>query len=203
MEKVRAHQRARLTNVKYDDVSSKLFYLKANGRKREKHIQFLQTEQGPFFKHEDKAKEIEIHFGEMFGTKQTRHVYLNWEALNYPTFDLADLEAEIIGEEVKAAISCIPKENAPGPDGFIGAFYHTCSDIVKGDVIAAVLQLSQLRGGTFNLLNTVNIVLLPKKEAMCTGDYKPISLVHNIAKIFSKILANRLAPKLSEMVSSS
>jgi hypothetical protein len=31
----------------------------------------------------------------------------------------------------------------------------------------------------------------------------PIRLVHNIAKIFSKILANRLAPRLSEMVSSS
>jgi hypothetical protein len=43
----------------------------------------------------------------------------------------------------------MPKENAPGPDGFIGAFYQRCWDIVKGEVIAAVSQLSQLRGGTF------------------------------------------------------
>jgi retron-type reverse transcriptase len=67
-----------------------------------------------------------------------------------------------------------------------------------------VQQLSQLRGGTFNLLNTANIVLLPKKEeASRIGDYRPISLVYSISKIFSKILANKLAPKLQEMVSSS
>jgi hypothetical protein len=47
-------------------------------------------------------------------------------------------------------------------------------------------------------------VLLPKREnAECIGDYRPVSLVHNIAKIFSKILASRLAPRLGEMVSSS
>jgi hypothetical protein len=71
-------------------------------------------------------------------------------------------------------------------------------------VIAAVMQLSQLRGETFHLLNTTNIVLLPKKEkAERVGDYRPISLIHGVAKIFSKILANRLGPCLPELVSSS
>jgi hypothetical protein len=37
MEKIRARQRARLTNVKFGDVSSKLFYLRVNSRKRKKH----------------------------------------------------------------------------------------------------------------------------------------------------------------------
>jgi hypothetical protein len=53
-----------------------------------------------------------------------------------------------------------------------------------------------------NLLNSANIVLLPKKEqALEVGDYMPICLVHGIAKIFSKILANRLASHLPSMVS--
>jgi hypothetical protein len=38
---------------------------------------------------------------------------------------------------------------------------------------------------------------------MWIGDFRAISLVHSIAKKFSKILTNRLAPKLSEMMSSS
>jgi hypothetical protein len=74
---------------------------------------------------------------------------------------------------------------------------------VKGEITVVVLQLSQLRGSTFNLLNIVHIVLLPKKDhALRISDYRPINLVHSVAKIFSKVLANRLTPRLSEMVSS-
>jgi hypothetical protein len=77
----------------------------------------------------------------------------------------------------------MPKENAPGPDGFIGAFYSTCWDVIKSDVCQAVWQLFHLRGHTFNLLNTANIVLLPKKDLTeSVGDFRPISLVHSIAK---------------------
>ena len=33
------------------------------------------------------------------------------------------------------------------------------------------------------------------------SDYRPISLIHSVAKIFSKLLANRLAPHLDGLVS--
>jgi hypothetical protein len=154
--------------------------------------------------HEDKEKEIARHFDLLLGTKQRRSLAINWGDLNYPSFDLVDLDVDLQEEEVRQAISDMPKDNAPGPDGFIRAFYSKCWEIVRVDVVQAIRQLSQLRGHMFNLLNSTNIVLLPKKEqALSVGDYMPISLVHNIAKIFSKILANRLAPHLSSMVSSS
>jgi hypothetical protein len=195
VQKISAQQRARLTNIRYGDANLKLFYLRANNRKRKKHIPILQTEGGLAIKHEDKAKEIKRHFGEMLSTKRARTSTLNWDELGYRSYNLMELDTEITGEEVQLAMASIPKENASGPDSFIGAFYHKCWDIVKGDVTAAVQQLSQLRGQTFTLLNTVNIVLLPKKEqAGRIGDYRPISLVHSITKIFSKVLANRLAP---------
>lgn len=44
--------------------------------------------------------------------------------------------------------------------------------------------------------------LHPKKlYAIKVGDYRPTSLIHSIAKIFSKLLANRLAPYLNTLVS--
>jgi hypothetical protein len=58
------------------------------------------------------------------------------------------------------------KENAPRSDGFIGAFYSKCWEMIKSEVFQAVRQLSQLRGNTFNLLNTANIILLPKKTRL-------------------------------------
>jgi hypothetical protein len=97
-------------------------------------------------------------------SKQTRSVSLNWNQLDYPVFDLVELDRDIAEEEIKSAINEMPKENVSGPDGFIGAFYQKCWDIVKGDVTVAVLHLSQLRGSTFNLLNAAHIVLFPKKE---------------------------------------
>jgi hypothetical protein len=203
IEKMRARQRSRLTNIRYGDASTKYFFLRANGRWRKKHIQFLWTTSGLAIKHEDKENEISCHFEELLGTKQTRTISLNWEELDYPSFNLEDLDLPISEEEIKGAVASMPKENAPGPDGFIGAFYSKCWETLKGDVVAAVLQLSQLRGDTFNLFNTANIVLLSKKEQVeRVGDYKPISLMHSVAKIFSKILANRLGPQIPEMVSS-
>jgi hypothetical protein len=66
--------------------NTKLLFLKANGRKRKKHIQFLHMEEGLGINHEDKAKEIERHFGKMLGKKQPRPISLNWSELDYLTF---------------------------------------------------------------------------------------------------------------------
>jgi hypothetical protein len=110
MEKIRARQMARLTNITYGGVNSKLFYLRANGRKRKKHIWILQMEEGLTVKHEDKSKEIERHFREVLGTKQPRLVSINWDELNYPVFNLAELDEEITREEVNKVIASIPKK---------------------------------------------------------------------------------------------
>jgi hypothetical protein len=46
------------------------------------------------------------------------------------------------------------------------------------------------------------MILLPKKaNAVSMWDYKPISLIHIIGKLFSNVLASRLAPHLNNLVS--
>jgi hypothetical protein len=72
------------------------------------------------------------------------------------------------------------------------------------DVLEAFHQLHAMDGAEFKFLNSANIVLIPKKpDAKSVGDYHPISLIHSIAKIFSKLLANQLAPFLNNLVSKS
>jgi hypothetical protein len=139
---VRAQQWSRLTNIKHGDANTKLFYLRANGRRRRKHSQILRTTQGLAIRQEDKEKEVTRHFEELLGTKYSRSISINWEQLDYPSFNLADQEASITSEEVKRAISDMPKENAPGSDGFIGAFYAACWETVQSDMTQAVIQLS-------------------------------------------------------------
>lgn len=89
----------------------------------------------------------------------------------------------------------------PDPNGFIGAFFKSCWDIIKDDIVAAILQLADLRGDYAGLINTTNIILIPKKaDASYINDFRPISLIHRLTKIFSKLLANRLATVLAAII---
>jgi hypothetical protein len=116
--------------------------------------------------------------------------------------DLSDLELPFTHDEVKGVIDSMPPDKAPGPDGFTGKFYKACWETIKEDIISAINTLYSMNAQGFQLLNTANIVLLPKKgDALRVTDYRPISLIHSVAKIFTKLLANRLAPKLSSLVS--
>lgn len=56
----------------------------------------------------------------------------------------------------------------------------------------------------FKLLNSTIIMFIPKKtKAKVCWDYRRISLVHNIAKIFFELLDNRLAAFLDTLASKS
>ncbi|KAM0835188.1 hypothetical protein ACQ4PT_063102 [Festuca glaucescens] len=105
-------------------------------------------------------------------------------------------------EELQAAVNGMHGEKAPGHVGFIGGFYKKCWSFIKLDLLAAMNQMHSLKGDQWRLLNSANIVLLPKKdEAVDAKDYRPISLMHSAAKILCKLLANRLAPELQHLVS--
>jgi hypothetical protein len=63
-------------------------------------------------------------------------------------------------------------------------------------------QLYQLRGRGFAKLNQAFLTLLPKHaEAASLREFRPISLIHLMAKLFAKVLSLWLAPKLDAMVS--
>jgi hypothetical protein len=98
-------------------------------------------------------------------------------------------------EEVRNAINQTPSDKAPGPDGFTGIFFKKCWPIVKDDIMRAIGRFGELHVHGFRWLNSANIALLPKKDgAEEVSDFKPISLIHAIAKIIAKLLALRLAP---------
>ena len=74
--------------------------------------------------------------------------------------------------------------------------------IIKEDLYQAILCFYDHQTERFGLLNEANIVLLPKTpDAISLSDYRPISLIKSIAKIITKILANRLAPHMNSLVS--
>jgi hypothetical protein len=127
---------------------------------------------------------------------------LDWTGLEYDPTDLSDLDADFNDHEIKDAVSSLHSVKAPGPDVFIGAFFKSCWDIIKDDMVAAIIHMANQRGTCTNLVNSANIILIPKKpDTSRVGDYRPNSLIHCLSKIFSKLLANRLAPLFPAIVS--
>ena len=153
--------------------------------------------------HDHKKSVIQNHFAEVSKRGPPRHQDINWDNIPVPARDLSDLGAAFTEEEVRKAVFDLPRDKAPGPDGFSGAFFKECWEIIKDDIMIAVTHFSNLHTSNLHWLNSANIALIPKKDgAECISDFRPISLIHAIAKILTKVLATRLAPHMDQLVSS-
>jgi hypothetical protein len=138
----------------------------------------------------------------MLGTAEHRDYTLDLHNLGIQQHDLRDLELVFSMEDVWSVVKDLPLDKAPGSDGFIGRFYKVCWDIIKEDVMGALLTVQCGHVSKLKLLNTTFITLLPKKvDALLVKDYRPISLVHSFDKLVPKVLAARLTPHLPSMVS--
>jgi hypothetical protein len=67
-------------------------------------------------------------------------------------------------EEVKHVIDQISSDKALGPDGFTGAFFKKCWDIIKEDAMSVDLHFNNLHMAHLQWVNSANIVLMPKNE---------------------------------------
>jgi hypothetical protein len=126
----------------------------------------------------------------------------NVDELNLTQFELLALDSPISEMEVWSTIKQLPSNKAPGPDGFTRMFYKMCWSIIKGDILAAIATVWRRDFRNFRSLNSAFITLLPKKAiAEAPSDFRPISLIHNFAKLITKIMANRLCGHLNQLVS--
>ena len=103
--------------------------------------------------------------------------------------------------EIHEAVLAMNKDGAPGPDGFGEIFFQTYWDIVQSDVTNAVMEFFT-NDWILPNFNANTIILIPKgPDALQVGQYRPITLDNFKFKIISKILADRLAPLMTNIIS--
>jgi hypothetical protein len=95
-------------------------------------------------------------------------------------------------------------DKVPGPDDFTARFLHSAWSVIKLDMMAAFDAFWYVNAHNFQEANDALMVLLSKSpDVMAIKDYRPIVLIHVIGKLVSKVLANRLAPRMGELVHAS
>lgn len=83
----------------------------------------------------------------MVGTKEQRLCTMDWPELELQRIQQDNLDPSFTEEEIWHAITQMPQEKAPGPDGFTVCFYRTCRPIIKSEVLAAFQRVHSLNTG--------------------------------------------------------
>jgi len=103
-------------------------------------------------------------------------------------------------EEVFKVMSQCGSSKCPGPDGFNFFFIKSNCEIIRKDVVRAILFF-QSSGYVPRGCNSSFITLVPKKANPSElNEFRPISLVCCIYKILSKVLMNRLSKVLPSVI---
>lgn len=104
--------------------------------------------------------------------------------------------------EIQKVLFSLSKNKAPSLDGFSADFFHKTQPLIGDDVCEVVLKFFQ-HGQLFKEVNSTILTLVPnKKNPSFMGDYSPISYCNIIYKCITKILANRMIPRVEEVISS-
>jgi len=154
-----------------------------------------------FTEEQAKAGIVFNYYNDIIGKPFRRLHRIDLGRLDLPTLDLDHLAAPFTAAEVARIVHETSSDRAPGPDGFSGAFYKKAWEVVGPDVVRMFGALWDMDFRSFHHVNEAAMVLLHKnQQPEGLKDYRPISLIHSIGKLFAKGLAMRLAPHMPQIV---
>ncbi|KAK3194323.1 hypothetical protein Dsin_025633 [Dipteronia sinensis] len=174
------------------DKNSKFFHCVANGRRRSNHISEIsfngvkitdppQVRNGVFLFFKDHFKNVRWSRPKIrsLGLKQIFEE------------EIKSLEVVFSKEEVSAVVYCCDGDKAIDPDGLNLRFIKANWENIQEDFLKFILEFHGNRDIVKDLNNTF-ITLIPKCfNPEIIKDFKPISLVGSMYKIFAEVLANR------------
>ena len=115
--------------------------------------------------------------------------------------EAAWLDGPFEEEEVYGVIQGCNGDKSPGLDGFSMAFFKACWDFLKLEIME-VLKNFNSQAVFEKSVNATFLALISKKvDDVNVRDFRPISLVGNIYKVISKLLANRLRRVITRIIS--
>ena len=118
----------------------------------------------------------------------------------YHLVDLSALEVPFTWAKIATTIQNAPSNRSPGPDEFTSEFYKSFLGLLKEDLLRFFQEFYD-HGSDLLGINTANIVLLPKKDDPTDiKDFRPISLLHSVPKLATKVMTVRLQRLIQSLI---
>nr|GEU51428.1 RNA-directed DNA polymerase, eukaryota [Tanacetum cinerariifolium] len=116
------------------------------------------------------------------------------------TYQVADMDRSVSQDEIRVAVWNCGENKSPGPDGYTFEFFRRYWRFIGSDFCSAFECFFE--NGSFPKgSNSSFITLIPKvMDTKFVTDFIPISLIGYVYKVVTKILANRLAMVISNLV---
>nr|GEV48263.1 RNA-directed DNA polymerase, eukaryota [Tanacetum cinerariifolium] len=153
--------------------------------------------------HPCKVKETFInHFQARFNQPSLGRFKLNSIFTNRLSPDqVVDLDSNVSRDEIRKAVWDCRENKSPSPDGYTFEFFRKIWSFVGLDFCSAVEHFF-VNGYFSKGCSSSFIALIPKvTDAKFITDFRPISLIGCVCKVVTKILANRLAMVISDLIS--
>ena len=117
--------------------------------------------------------------------------------------EVKTLNRPITRAKVEVTINSLPTKKSQGPEGITAEFYQTYKeDLVP--LLLKVFQTIQKEGSLPKSFQETNIILIKEKknsrDSTRKENFRPISMMNLDAKIFNKILANRLQQYIRKLI---
>ena len=204
LEEISWRQKSRETWLKEGDRNTRFFHRMANAHRRRNCFKSININDRKL----DKEADIKDGLVDAF---QNLLLALGGWSPSLPDFafneigskEVARLEESFSEEEIWTAISGLNNDKAPGPDGFLLAFWSFRWDFVRNEVLGFFKEFHEQSRFVKNL-NATFLVLIPKKQTVEDfKDLRSISLVRGLCKILTKVLANRIKRVMDKVISKS
>ena len=126
------------------------------------------------------------------------------EKYNLPRLNQEEIEnmnRPIASNQIETAFKNLPTNKSPGPGGFASEFHKT----FREELTPILLKLFQNIVEEVTLRNsfyeaTITLIPKPDKDTIKKENYRPISLMNIDAKIFNKIVANRIQQHIKRII---
>ncbi|CAL1403132.1 unnamed protein product [Linum trigynum] len=200
-------QKSRVRWLKRGDKNSSYFHTVMRTRRKRNFVAGLYNADGEWVTEERGKADIATDFYQTLFTSESQVHNMADRVADLPigssiTQEMnANLTAVVLPEEIRRTVFGMGSKQAPGSDGFTGKFFKAFWEIVGDSVIDAVSSFFE----TSRMLRSFNhtwLTLIPKVDQVeSIRQLRPISLCQFVYKIITKIMAERLAGVLPEIIS--